>query len=138
MADRVTGLVRSVVVHGEPYEWELSNAVIAARFGLHPDAIIRFDLNTSPFPPASWDQAMEAARRERRPHEYVDTSYAELTTLIAAYLGVLSPLARLLGLDLIGVRAQRTQESPVSPDGHSFYSRREETMLTIGVDAHQT
>ena len=88
MADRVMGLVRSAVVHGEPYEWEVSNAVIAARFGLHPDAIIRFDLNTSPFPPASWDQAMEAARQERRPHEYVDTSYAELTSLIAAYLGV--------------------------------------------------
>ena len=88
MTDRITGLVRAAVVHGEPYEWEDSDAAIAARVGLQPDAIIRFDLNPSPFPPPSWDEAMEAARRERRPHEYVDTSYAELTSLIAAYLGV--------------------------------------------------
>lgn len=32
--------------------WEPSNAAIAARYGLRPEEILRFDLNTSPVAPA--------------------------------------------------------------------------------------
>jgi len=81
-------LVRESVRAIDPYAWELSSEAVAARHGLRVRDIIRFDLNTSPFPPASWDTAMEAARREGQPNEYFDTSYAELAVLFGAYYGV--------------------------------------------------
>ena len=81
-------LARRTVRDLDPYQWELSSEAVAARHGLRVEDVLRFDLNTSPFPPARWDDAMEAARREGRPNEYFDTSYAELTPLIAEYCGV--------------------------------------------------
>lgn len=81
-------LVRQTVLDLDPYEWEASSAVIAARYGLDPRAVLRFDLNTSPFPPASWERAMDLACEERQPNEYFDTAYAELTSLIGPYCGV--------------------------------------------------
>ncbi len=81
-------LARRTVRDLDPYEWEASSEVVAARYGLDPRDVIRFDLNTSPFPPAAWDRAMEAAREERIPNEYFDTAYAELSALIAPYCGV--------------------------------------------------
>lgn len=81
-------LVRKVVRDIDPYAWELSSEAVAARHDLHVHDVIRFDLNTSPFPPASWDAAMEAARVEGQPNEYFDTAYAELAELFATYYGV--------------------------------------------------
>lgn len=81
-------LARRTVLEMEPYAWEISTAEVAARHGLRPADVLRFDLNTSPYPPASWDAAMEAARAERAPNEYFDTSYAELARLIGPYCGV--------------------------------------------------
>lgn len=81
-------LTRRTVLDCEPYEWEPSSAVIAARHGLRPRDVIRFDLNTSPFAPASWDAAVEAARLERLPNEYFDPAYLELSDLISAYCDV--------------------------------------------------
>ncbi|MDQ6908014.1 MAG: aminotransferase class I/II-fold pyridoxal phosphate-dependent enzyme, partial [Chloroflexota bacterium] len=82
------GLVRTSVRDIDPYAWELSSEAVAARHGLAVRDIVRFDLNTSPFPPASWDAAMEAARAAGQPNEYFDTSYAELIELFGAYYGV--------------------------------------------------
>jgi histidinol-phosphate aminotransferase len=84
----VERLVRRSVLELDPYEWEASSEVVAARHGLKPGDILRFDLNTSPFPPQSWDRAMEGARAERIPNEYFDTAYAELAGLIAPYCRV--------------------------------------------------
>jgi histidinol-phosphate aminotransferase len=81
-------LARRSVLDLDPYAWELSSEAVAARHGLSTDEVLRFDLNTSPFPPAAWEAAMEAARREGLPNEYFDTAYAELTPLIAGYCGV--------------------------------------------------
>lgn len=81
-------LTRQTVRDLDPYEWEASSEVVAARHGLDLRDVIRFDLNTSPFPPATWDRAMEAARAERIPNEYFDTAYAEVSALIAPYCGV--------------------------------------------------
>jgi histidinol-phosphate aminotransferase len=50
--------------------------------------VLRFDLNTSPFPPAAWDATMEAARSEGLANEYFDTGYAELAPLFGNYCGV--------------------------------------------------
>ncbi len=80
--------VRRSVRAIDPYAWELSSEAVAARHGLRVRDVVRFDLNTSPFPPASWDAAMEAARADGQPNEYFDTSYAELTALFSAYYGV--------------------------------------------------
>ncbi len=81
-------LVRKVVRDIDPYAWELSSEAVAAKHGLRVREVIRFDLNTSPFPPASWNAAMEAARADGQPNEYFDTSYAELADLFAAYYSV--------------------------------------------------
>lgn len=81
-------LARRAVLTLAPYEWEASSDQIAARHGLRARDVLRFDLNTSPFPPASWDAAMEAARAERQPNEYFDTAYTELAGLFGDYLQV--------------------------------------------------
>ncbi|HET8626411.1 MAG TPA: histidinol-phosphate transaminase [Thermomicrobiales bacterium] len=81
-------LVRRTVREMEPYAWEDSTEQVAARHGLRPEDVVRFDLNTSPFPPAVWDAAMEAARAERKPNEYFDTSYAALAAALSDYCGV--------------------------------------------------
>lgn len=81
-------LVRKTVRDLEPYAWEISTEALSARYGIPVGDILRFDLNTSPFPPASWDAAMEAARAEALPNEYFDTTYAEVAALFGEYLGV--------------------------------------------------
>jgi histidinol-phosphate aminotransferase len=92
------------------YEWEPSDAQIAAAYGLDPAQIVRFDTNTSPRTPdglAAW--ITEAARLDLRPaegagtrpfprpaplNEYPDATYAELTAAISAATGV--PPARIV------------------------------------------
>jgi histidinol-phosphate aminotransferase len=66
------------------YTWEPSNAAIAARYGLRPEDILRFDTNTSPMAP---DWLPEALRGPFDPtvNEYPDSSYAELTAAAASY-----------------------------------------------------
>ena len=88
MARDLSRLARRAVLDLEPYEWEVSSEALAARHGLRVEDVLRFDLNTSPYPPRSWDQAVEEARVEAQPNEYFDTGYAELTPLLAAYCGV--------------------------------------------------
>jgi histidinol-phosphate aminotransferase len=84
----------SVTVQGDSkpttsqvYTWEPSNAAIAARYGLRPEDVLRFDTNTSPVTP---DWLPEALRGPFDPplNEYPDSTYAELTGAAAAYAGV--------------------------------------------------
>src|SRR2546423_14217794 len=81
-------LARRQVLDLEPYSWEESSEQVAARHGLRERDVLRFDLNTSPFAPGPWDAAMEAVRLERKPNEYFDTSYAQLSAAAGAYCGV--------------------------------------------------
>ncbi len=69
------------------YTWEPSNAAIAARYGLRPEEILRFDTNTSPVAP---DWLPDALRRPFDPplNEYPDSTYAELAGAAAGYTGV--------------------------------------------------
>src|SRR4051794_10204900 len=82
MTDSATKATASQV-----YTWEPSNAAIAARYGLRPDDILRFDTNTSPVAP---DWLPEALLGPFGPslNEYPDSSYAELTQAAADYIGV--------------------------------------------------
>jgi histidinol-phosphate aminotransferase len=68
------------------YHWQPTTAVIAARAGLDPRTIIRFDHNTSPFVPP-WAEA-EAARAAARLNEYPEVDYAELRRSLGAVHGV--------------------------------------------------
>ena len=88
MSRPLNQLARQTVLELDPYTWELSSEVVAARHGLRVEDVLRFDLNTSPYPPGAWDAAMERARREGLANEYFDTGYAELTPLFGAYCGV--------------------------------------------------
>ncbi len=76
----------ALVAASNVYTWEPPNRVLAARYGLAPDDILRFDTNTSPASPAflaealrgPWDPAL---------NEYPDSTYAELAEAAAAYVG---------------------------------------------------
>lgn len=69
------------------YTWEPSNAAIAARYGLRPEDVLRFDTNTSPLPPPFVADALSGPF-DPSLNEYPDSSYAELTAAAAAYTGV--------------------------------------------------
>ena len=69
------------------YTWEPSSHVLAARYGLQPSDILRFDLNTSPLP--SPDLAAALAGPFDPPlNEYPDSMYIALADAAAAYVGV--------------------------------------------------
>jgi len=71
--------------NSQVYTWEPSNAAIAARYGLRPEDILRFDTNTSPLPPPF---LAEALREPIDPplNEYPDSSYEELTAAASTYV----------------------------------------------------
>lgn len=68
------------------YTWEPSDAAIAARYGLDPKQILRFDTNTSPLAPEFIEEALRGPF-DPPLNEYPDSSYAELTAAAAAYVG---------------------------------------------------
>lgn len=66
--------------------WEPSNAAIAARYGLQPEQILRFDLNTTPWEPPFLAEAL-AGPFDPPINEYPDSWYSDLTAAAAAYVG---------------------------------------------------
>ncbi len=70
-----------------PYGWALSTAEIAARAGLPPEAVLRFDGNTAPEPPATARPETIAAALERI-QSYRHGGFPELLRAIADYNGV--------------------------------------------------
>lgn len=68
------------------YTWEPSNQAIAARYGVAPESVVRFDTNTSPTEP---DWLSEVLRGPFDPtlNEYPDSEYASLASAAAAYVG---------------------------------------------------
>ncbi len=77
------------------YTWEPPDRVIAARYGVDPADILRFDLNTSPAPPEMLDAALRGPF-DPAINEYPDSTYAEFAEAAAAYVGV-EPLEILVG-----------------------------------------
>ena len=49
-----------------PYTWEATDEEVAARYGVDPATIVRFDLNTSPTPPALVERLLAAGGSRRR------------------------------------------------------------------------
>jgi len=68
------------------YQWQPTTREIADRFGLHPDQVVRFDHNTSPFA-TDWAPGI-VAPMARRLNEYPGASYANLRRAAAAHFGV--------------------------------------------------
>lgn len=70
------------------YSWEATDEEVASRYGLDPATIIRFDLNTSPVPPALADRLVAAGRFVAPLSEYPPTDYRALVGAAAARYGV--------------------------------------------------
>ncbi|MEX1295033.1 MAG: histidinol-phosphate transaminase [Candidatus Limnocylindrales bacterium] len=85
----------ALVASSNVYTWEPPNRVIAARYGLDPADILRFDTNTSPAVLSYLPDALEGPW-DPPLHEYPDSTYAELAEAAAAYVGA-EPLEILVG-----------------------------------------
>ena len=89
------------------YSWEATDEEVAARYGVDPATIVRFDLNTSPQPPALAAELLAAGRFETPLSEYPPSDYRRLVAAAAATYGV-EPEEILVGagadeiLDLVG------------------------------------
>jgi histidinol-phosphate aminotransferase len=88
------------------YAWEATSEEVAARYGLPVETIVRFDLNTSPLPPAVVNEILAEGRWDTPLSEYPPSDYRRLTEAAAARYGV-APEELLVGagadevLDLI-------------------------------------
>ena len=60
------------------YTWEATDEEVAARYRVPFERIARFDLNTSPEPPALADRILRAGRFERPVSEYPPADYRRL------------------------------------------------------------
>jgi histidinol-phosphate aminotransferase len=78
------------------YSWEATDEEVATRYGLDAATVVRFDLNTSPTPPALVGQLLEAGRFEAPLSEYPPTDYRRLVDAAAARYGV-TPAEILVG-----------------------------------------
>ena len=70
------------------YNWEATDEEVAARYGIRLDRVVRFDLNTSPTPPALAAKLLAAGRFEAPLSEYPPTDYRRLVEAAAARYGV--------------------------------------------------
>jgi len=70
------------------YAWEATNEQVAERYGVPIDSIVRFDLNTSPTPPALVDRLLAAGQFDAPLSEYPPSDYRRLTEAAAARYGV--------------------------------------------------
>ena len=70
------------------YAWEATNEQVAERYRVPIESIVRFDLNTSPTPPALVDRLMAAGQFDAPLSEYPPSDYRRLTEAAAARYGV--------------------------------------------------
>lgn len=81
--------LRGAPTGSQVYTWEPSDRAIAARYGLRPEDILRFDTNTSPMAPG-FAASVLAGPLDPPLNEYPDSSYQDLTEAAAEYLDVLA------------------------------------------------
>jgi histidinol-phosphate aminotransferase len=70
------------------YSWEATDEEVAARYDVPIERIVRFDLNTSPAPPALAARVLAAGRFETPLSEYAPSDYRRLVAAAAARYGV--------------------------------------------------
>jgi histidinol-phosphate aminotransferase len=102
------------------YSWEATNEEVAARYSVPLDEIVRFDLNTSPTPPALVEQLLTTGRFDVPVSEYPPSDYRRLVGAAAARYGV-APAEILVGagadeiLDLVAKAFLREGSRAVVP-----------------------
>jgi len=84
----VTPVTYTLPMAPASYSWEATDEEIAARYGVAPESIVRFDLNTSPAPPEIALRVLAAGRFEAPLSEYPPTDYRRLIETAAATYGV--------------------------------------------------
>jgi len=70
------------------YAWEATDEEVAARYGAPIDRIVRFDLNSSPTPPALAQRVMSAGRFQTNLSDYPPGDYGRLMRAAANAYGV--------------------------------------------------
>ena len=70
------------------YSWEATDEEVAARYGIPLERVVRFDLNTSPTPPALAAKLLAAGRFDAPLSEYPPTDYRRLVEAAADRYGV--------------------------------------------------
>jgi histidinol-phosphate aminotransferase len=70
------------------YSWEATDEGVAERFGIPVEQVLRFDLNTSPTPPALLARLLAEGRFETVLSEYPPGDYRRLSEAAAAAYGV--------------------------------------------------
>lgn len=70
------------------YAWEATDEGVAARYGVPIERVVRFDVNTSPTPPALVERLLAAGRFETTLSEYPPSDYRRLIDAAAARYGV--------------------------------------------------
>jgi len=70
------------------YAWEPTDEQITERYGVPPERVARFDLNTSPAPPEPALRALATGRFDRPISEYPPSDYRHLVDAAAAAYGV--------------------------------------------------
>lgn len=96
----------AIARNSQVYTWEAPDRVIAARYGVDPASIMRFDMNTSPTAPGFVVDELQGPF-DPTLNEYPDSTYAGLAEAAAGYVGA-RPDEILVGcgadevLDIIG------------------------------------
>ncbi|MEM3507057.1 MAG: histidinol-phosphate transaminase [Candidatus Bathyarchaeia archaeon] len=80
--------IREFLKDFKPYEWELSNEQISTKTGLSVNRIIRFDTNTSPYPPTEVLNKLSSILLKLKVNEYPDTSYTEIRNYLSEYTNI--------------------------------------------------
>ncbi len=70
------------------YAWEATDEGVAARYGVPIEDVVRFDVNTSPTPPALVERLLAAGRFETTLSEYPPSDYRRLVAAAADRYGV--------------------------------------------------
>jgi histidinol-phosphate aminotransferase len=83
----VTPRPREHVARLEPYEWEAMASDVAAAAGIAESEVVRFDTNTTPWPPVAWEQIVLDMPRAPA-NEYPHPSNEPLRSALARHLGV--------------------------------------------------
>jgi histidinol-phosphate aminotransferase len=78
---------REHIARLEPYEWEAMASEVAAAAGIRESEVVRFDTNTTAWPPVAWEQTVLDAPRLAA-NEYPHPSNEPLRSSLAARFGV--------------------------------------------------
>src|SRR6202171_6172939 len=78
---------REHIARLEPYEWEAMASEVAAAAGIAESEVVRFDTNTTAWPPVAWERTVLDAPR-LPVNEYPHASNEPLRSALAKRLGV--------------------------------------------------